>query len=382
MSKLPTASALERAASCPGGLRLPVYREDTVHSTWGTVAHAYLANVVAAGRDTALERVPEEHRAACAVIDLDALPSLDPEGCAAEVAYGYAFEMDIGRELGRGMSREESYARLEADELGGTADLVAITDDAAVIVDWKTGHGAITPAARNWQMRALALFACRTYERDRAVVQLVNPITGWRDTAEFDALDLEQIRDEIIGVVAAVRAPTPPLARGPWCTHCASFDACPAQWDLIRAAANPNGVMHLAEVALDNGAAAEAYRVWKELNLLTKKLGARLGAVASVRPIDLGNGMRYGLARGDERVADPAVVRRVLTEVLSLEAAATAVKEETALEATKASITAAMKGLKKAQREQVWEALRAAGALKANETIKEFAVDDGGEEAA
>lgn len=385
--RLPTASKLELVERCPGSVRLPVIQETGAPAAHGTVVHGYLAGVATVGPDAALATVPDDYRAACEAIDLQALPRLDPEACAVEVAFGYDLDLDLGREVGRLLPRAEAYARLNDGEQGGTADLVALTADAVIVLDYKTGRVQVTPPARNLQLGYLALAASRAYERDRAIVGLIHLREGEEPSfsrAELDALELEGVRDRLLAIRAAIQDPKAPLHRGEWCRYCSAFDACPAQHELIQVAASaPLAVLNEAEVAISSpDGRAHAYNVWRQMELVTKRLGERIGAVASYRPIDLGDGRRYGLAKGKETVADPAVVRRVLGEVLDLGAAQLAVTEETTLSATKASITAALKGLKPKQREAVWIALRAAGALKVGETLKEHVAGGDSEEAA
>jgi hypothetical protein len=376
--RLPTASALERAARCPGSCSLPVVREESVYSARGTALHAFLADVATVGRDAALARVPDQFRAACDAIDLDALPPLSPEACAAEVALAYDPDMDWGRELGRCIDRTDAYGRLLAGELGGTADLVALTDDAVTIADYKTGHGSQTPARHNWQLRALALYASRTYERPRAIVALIHlheDGSSRFDRADFDAIELDEIRDEIRAVVAAVQAPEPAFARGPWCRHCGGFDACPAQHALLgQVMRDPEPVAQEAHVALQGGPGGErrAYELWQALQVLTARVGERIAARASYRALDLGGGRFYGRAPGRETVADAELVQRVLGEHYGAEVADAAVIVETALKATKAQIQKALKVLPKTRREEAIARLRAAGALKVNESLREY----------
>jgi hypothetical protein len=117
------------------------------------------------------------------------------------------------------------------------------------------------------------------------------------------------------------------------------------------------------------------------MHRLTSRLGDRLGAVASYQPIPLGEGKFYGLADGPERIADPALVKSVLAEVVCEEAAEKAVTVQSELAATKQSVDAALKGqkLKPAQREKVFEALRARGALKRSQTLREYVAGKEGE---
>jgi hypothetical protein len=384
--RLPTASALQRVSRCPGSLRLPVVQEETEPAARGTAIHAFLAAAKDAGRDAALDSVADEHRAACEAIDPALVAMLDPVTMAAEVAYAYSLGADMARELGRGLSREQAYAGAQPGELVGTADLVWLEGDCVVVLDYKSGRGPVAPAAMNWQLRALALYATTAYNVARARVGIVVARPGEEarfDQAELDALDLSDVRDQLDGLIRRARDPQAPLAIGDHCKLCPSFDLCPAQHELLRVAvAAPEKLEGEFTAALSNGGRAHAYEVWDNLKRLTARLGDRLGAVASYQPIDLGDGRRYGITPGAEKVADPALVRSVLAEVVCLEAAEAAVTKVEELTTTKAAIDKALRAqkLKPAQRDEVLGRLRAAGALKRGEVLKEFTAGKAGEE--
>jgi hypothetical protein len=375
-----TASAVERLMACAGGALLPGAGDDNEYASRGTTLHAYMEDVAALGSEAALARVPADLRAGAEAIDLSILP----EAAAiigVEVAFAWNALLDEGRELGRGTTRE-IYAACGPDDFAGTADLVFLADGVVTIFDWKFGRGDLPPAKRNWQLRTLALLACRAYDVDRArvaIVRIREDGTAWHDAAEFDAMDLEEISIDLSNLGeriargrGSLRYPSD-LRRGGHCRYCPSFDFCPAQHELLQIAVRrPEQLAQEAEVALTNGGRARAYEIWVELKLLTKRMGERITAHASVRPIELGEGRFYGFAPGDRKAKDPAKVKTILTAHVGAEAAAAAVAEETKAHTTIGAIEKALKALPAKQRPAVWAELLAAGAVSQPPSLGEF----------
>lgn len=377
---LGTASAVERLMVCAGGALLPGAQEETAFATRGTTLHAYMQDVCSLGSAAALERVPADLRAAAEAIDLSILP----EAAAiigAEVAFAWNALLDEGRELGRGVTRA-AYSACGPDDFGGLADLVFLSGGVVTIFDWKFGHGDLPPAHRNWQLRTLALLASRAYRVERARVAIVRVRedgTAYHDAAEFDAMDLEEaaielgnLGERIQRTPGSLRYPQD-LRRGGHCRYCPSFDWCPAQHELLQIAVRkPDQLANEAEVALTNGGRAHAYAIWRELELLTKRIGERIGAHAAMRAIELPSGRAYGYAPGRREVEDAAKARDVLLAAgVPAEAVAAAVTEHKELHATLGAIEKAVRTLPKAAREPVMLQLRAAGAVKQNAILKE-----------
>jgi hypothetical protein len=383
---LGTASAVERLMVCPGGAVLAGAQDETEFAARGTGLHKYMQDVMSLGSEAALARVPAELRAAAEAIDLSVLP----EAAAiigAEVAFAWNALLDEGRELGRGVTRE-AYAVCGPDDFGGLADLVFLSAGVVTIYDWKFGHGSLAEAHRNWQLRTLALLACRAYRVERAhvvIVRIREDGTAYHDAAAFDAMDLEEIAIElanlgerIMRTRAHVRLLVPPdLRRGTHCRYCPSFDFCPAQQELLTIAVRkPEQLANEAEIALTNGGRARAYEIWRELELLTKRIGERVGAHAAVRAIDLPAGRAYGFAPGRREVEDATKARDILLAAgVPADAVAAAVTERKELHATLGAIEKALKKLPVDSRPPVMQQLRAAGAVKQPSVLKEHDVE-------
>lgn len=368
-----TASGLHRAMHCGASRLLPVVRTESHWAARGTAIHKYLEDAARVGREEALSLVPDEYRGACEVIDLDRLP-VDAGAWAAEVAFAYDPNRDMGRELGR--STERDYSGREDGEITGTADLVGLTPDAVVIIDVKTGFGDLPAPDRNWQLRFLALAAARTYGRHRAVVSLLWIREGEEPVAQsavFDDLDLDAFADELRQLQHRTDdAPT----TGPWCKYCPSFTSCPAQTAMIRHAVSDTGLQELSELKpLSPQHAAVAWERIKAVRAVIKHVEAALYAYAKEQPFELPDGkvVRHTVTRQWEDL-DGAVARQVLREMYGDATADDACSFSTSKAAIERALKDRVEKLAPAKRE-VMERIRAAGGVvqKRSEGVKEVA---------
>ncbi len=348
--KLPTFSAIERADACPPSVSLPQAASSSPFAARGTAIHAYLADPC---HD--LDAVPEEHRAACAAIQLDRIPA--GVEWAHEVTLCYDPETDTGRELGRDLGRDYSGAR--PTEYVGTLDVIGLTPDAAVVYDFKSGHGSVTSAAENMQLRVGALAACRAYGRDKAIVGIVylrdeEPVF---DVAELDSLEIEITAAQLRRLTRKLSSEQPPT-EGEWCRYCPAIAHCPPKVSLLRAAC---GEPESLSFAITPENAAKAYAAWKRADDVLGSLKKALVAFAESTPIDLGGGKVYGPKASTSEKLDPLVVEAVLTKLYGPEVARQAVE----LKATKASVERAT-GKKK----EPLEAIRAAGGATTTSTVR------------
>ncbi len=114
-------------------------------------------------------------------------------GWRPEVALAYDPVTGVGRELGQCIERKYEEHGCLPSELPGTADVLCLDGDCAVVYDLKTGRSEA--ASYRWQMRGLGLAAARRYQvsRARIVVVKANEVEvddSWRE--ELDADDLDQ----------------------------------------------------------------------------------------------------------------------------------------------------------------------------------------------
>lgn len=371
-------SSLERAIACPPSQVYP--HAGDAGGPWaqrGTAIHKFLQEAVTLGRDEALERVPPDFRAACEVIEFEALPPATG-GFACEVALGYDIDTETSRELGRGLSREEAYALATPRELVGTLDLVGLTPDSVVVYDYKTGHTHFDSVERNWQLIGYALAAARAYERTHAFIAIIRiPEHGepFFIPAELDAqqltaaaaalreLDLE-IEDLKMRVLAG--EPLRPVT-GDHCGYCPAIASCPAMTGLARAMTSAEGLV-LPE--LDVESAPKYLEALKRGEQVLKRIRLLLETFAVHTPVPLGDGWWYGPRPWPKDHISVGMAVPIIERVLeNREAALAAVKTIRCI--TKESLELAIKGMKVATpglkvaplKRKVLAALEDAGAL-------------------
>jgi hypothetical protein len=238
---MPSASSLDRADNCPPSHFLPrVMDVSSAAALLGIAVHDFIVCARAEGEGAALAAIPEdaEHRVFCENLRLDRLP----EGGHLEVAYAYDPRTGTARILGYNIGRRYKEHGLQAHEVPGTADLVGVAGDTVIVIDWKTGFYNLGPAKRAWQLRFLALCACRVLGLSKARISfwyLKESGDIFEETAELDAFDLDDIADELVALLARLQAaaanaaPVPDVSRGPWCRFCESKDHCPGYRNLV-----------------------------------------------------------------------------------------------------------------------------------------------------
>ena len=337
--KLATASALSRAIACPGSQSLPHFDTKSEWSGQGDAIHAYLAD---SAHD--LSKVPEQYREACENIDLAALPKGE---WAAEVAFAWDYETDTGRELGRNLKRD--YPATKPSEYRGTADVVGVTRDEVVILDYKSGYAKMP--RENWQLRLLALAASRAYNRPSARVAIVRTwsLEKFRPLV-FDALDLAEFAAQL-RAMPAMWAGEPSFVQGDHCEHCPAFASCPAKLALWQTA----GVTG-PQITEENAAAV--YQRADAVAQVLSRVRSGLAIWAKDHPIQLPDGMVYGPVMKEREAVDPFVVQAVLTKLHGPEVAAKAMDLDTSKAAIgRAIATIAPKGKKAKMIDEVLKAV-------------------------
>jgi hypothetical protein len=305
-----TASQLARVLRCPGSATLPHEDTSSEAAARGTAVHEFLELVPVLGRDESLALVAEEFRPVCEALDLRGLPI----GLAAEVTLAFDVSTGQARELGRGLRRD--YSGASSTEIVGTADVLGVGPDAVFVADWKTGWDVEAPAT-NPQVRFLAMAAARAYGRTRAVAEIIRLREAgppWRERAELDVFDLDEVAVQMRALAARVEADEVAFNQGPWCKRCPSFAHCPAKIALLRRLADGTET-HEMELMLPLTAemASVAYRRWKLAKELLRRVEAALHEFASHQPIAIGEGRWFGelLTEGTEQL-DGDVVWEVL----------------------------------------------------------------------
>lgn len=375
-----SGSGLDRGYRCPPSLVLPQTRSDTKWSHGGTVVHEFLANVSQLGEAKALLAVPEEHRDACAAIDLELTPASSPDAYAAEVAFAYDPERDTARELGRGLTRDEAYSRCLPGEVPGTADVVGLTDDEVVVLDYKSGWTQLGPIRRNLQLRFYALCAARVYGKDKARIGIIrvrpNEEPFW-DCADLDIVDLDatayavsQVRQRALAVEEMLATGGKPLTvQGEHCAWCPAFNSCPSKMGLARELGGLEDAAGFSPATLTEENFPKVWERLEQAEEVLKRVRQVLEEFTRLRPVPAENGYVIGPRAYPRDDIDPDIAQQVLADMVDELAAIDAVRA--AKETGKGLIEDAIRKAKargqkvviKRKKEEVLAEIRARGGI-------------------
>lgn len=207
-------STLERREACPASYKLeeglPSF--DTENAKEGTLKHAAIAELITA------------------YVDGKPLPDIDD----VDVKSAFDKFLEILREIPDNdlqifTERKLSYRFCGLEVYNGTADVVIVTPEKVVVIDWKFGHKEVTEAANNPQGAAYALAAMQEFYRKLADVHFYNPVIRQHSNYTFEGM--EGIRDYVMGVIAECKRDSAPAVAGEkQCRYCkaAYYGTCPA----------------------------------------------------------------------------------------------------------------------------------------------------------
>lgn len=337
MTILPTSSSLALCEKCPPSHVLPQSEQrDTRFADEGAAVDAFIQH-----RD--LSRVPEEYRARCAAIDLDAIP----QGLH-QVVVGWNWRTGEAFVL-RPLDEHRAYPKIP-DVVWGTMDIVqgfdgervtgvvAVGGEGAgtqvtrtVIIDDVKGGlaGRVTEPLRNLQLGLGALCFAKVFSLDAVTVGLLfvgfgGAVRTVRVTLDAFALDCveAQIREvlqrwEACGDLAAGRPLTlADVNPGLWCTewYCDAKLHCPAHQETQTALAKGQKQTMLDQIdALLLEQPSKAYALWQVMKGMTAEVGARVTGHARQLAIKLVGGRVYGEHEVDGKVEiDPDIGWNVL----------------------------------------------------------------------
>lgn len=207
-------STLERREACPASYKLeeglPSF--DTENSKEGTAKHAAIAELIRAY--------------------VDGKPLSDVDDTDVMEAFYEFLEILRGipdNDLQIFTERKLSYKFCGLEVYNGTADVVIVTPEKVIVIDWKFGHREVTEAANNPQGAAYALAAMQEFDRKVADVHFYNPVIHQHSNYTFEGM--EGIRDYVIGVIAECKRDSAPAVAGEkQCRYCkaAYYGTCPA----------------------------------------------------------------------------------------------------------------------------------------------------------
>ena len=207
-------STLERREACPASYKLeeglPSF--DTENAKEGTLKHAAIAELITA------------------YVDGKPLPDIDD----VDVKSAFDKFLEILREIPDNdlqifTERKLSYKFCGLEVYNGTADVVIVTPENVVVIDWKFGHKEVTEAANNPQGAAYVLAAMQEFDRNVADVHFYNPVIHQHSNYTFEGM--EGIRDYVMGLIAECKRDSAPAVAGEkQCRYCkaAYYGTCPA----------------------------------------------------------------------------------------------------------------------------------------------------------
>ncbi|HEY5309350.1 MAG TPA: PD-(D/E)XK nuclease family protein, partial [Casimicrobiaceae bacterium] len=307
-----SASKVGLAAHCTAAFVLPHTEENHAGQDEGSERHEELEADVQAGwiPPQLLERWPDSV-------------------WLSEVAFAYDAVSGAAQSLGVGINR--AYGDLLPHMIPGTADLIGRHGSRLIIGERKSHDPTIERAAKNAQLHALAVMACRTYGEDSCTIFLWHE-DRQLDVMDVDALDLAQYAAELRLVQQRVEEaqaigridPKP----GSWCRYCPAFQHCPAQKALVRQVGNGELALQIESLVpmRTPEEATRAYGILEDLKMLTKRVSGIVFAYGAQTPIQLGDGKVFGAREkeGNDKL-DGEIVYAVVREAFGQEKADAAV---------------------------------------------------------
>lgn len=236
----PSASSLDRAVKCTASAVLPQTQEPTSsEAEAGRLIHLFLCHAL---RNWAMPEMPKAIGDRALKIDLHEIKC---GGKVVRTEAAFAYDVLSGKVREIESRTERDYSSLTSSEIGGTLDLLLASPDGVPhAVDYKTGDTLAIGADKNLQLRFAALVAEYLFPA-AAIIKVSFCYVGFDgslrwDTAELDALDLQETRDALRAAFdrwqlarSIGQATTNP---GPHCKHCASVRHCPVfarDWDSL-----------------------------------------------------------------------------------------------------------------------------------------------------
>src|SRR5579871_6671942 len=311
-----TASGLEAAIHCPASAVLPRAYSTSAWAEDGIARHEFLRRVLPPSSlpyEEAIEFVPKDLRSQCAAIGLAGLDDLMGDcrkTARAEVAYAYNVDTGVVRELGVAISRQ--YAKhlgvrtsAKAERwICGTLDLEGGSFDGSwTVKDWKSGHGDVTHAKENPQVKFFGVVLGKSKPNvskvRSAIVRLHDDGRVEHESrATYTALELDTFADtmgEAVEAVAKARRhlqvhKTVDVVEGPWCRYCPAFASCPAKQALVRAMVPELDAIgnRIAEMTVDE--AGKAWATYKRIKRIFETVERALKDRALLEPIPLPSG--------------------------------------------------------------------------------------------
>jgi len=211
----PSASAIENLSLCPGAFTAQKdIKEDQMSfdAVKGIRIHSYLEGKQEIILDVAEQDIADELEAKRELLEAEVFPR------AKKV-------ITVMKEHRLWLSPPATPAQLN---YSGMADQITIQGSTALIVDYKTGRGEVTPSRRNLQLLALAVLLKANFPKVRkihaAILQTREPV----EVATFNAKQLRDGKELILNILELALTPSARRFAGEkQCKWCKYKTQCP-----------------------------------------------------------------------------------------------------------------------------------------------------------
>jgi hypothetical protein len=210
---LPSASSAQRYALCPGSFLLEQWGKEPdttgADAAAGNRIHGFLA-----GEEVTLDETEQHVADFCRIQEIDLVKTVFPF------------------QKGLNITRERRFWAFDDDfqkSWSGKPDVVYNDGINALVIDYKTGRGAVEPAVGNLQLRALAVLVKNSFGSfSEITVAIIQPLAGEPTTCTYGVDDLSRAEFEINSMMEDIRKPGQP--RNPSaeaCKYCKAKSVCP-----------------------------------------------------------------------------------------------------------------------------------------------------------
>lgn len=221
---LPSASAIERLAACPGSWELSKQappQPESEDAARGTRIHGWLAAMITETPYAGPELAEDELETA--------------SQCLKQFT-------DIKSQYMPGSTRivsEERYWLRDLDGepiFSGKMDVVVLDHQHVLIVDFKTGWEAVQAVERNLQMRSYALLAWAEWKNVQEItVAIIQPHAQKPTLCRYNREHIPFIENEILKVISLIQQPNQTRIAGDHCKYCPAKTICEAYQSSLRA---------------------------------------------------------------------------------------------------------------------------------------------------
>ena len=201
----PSCSSFARYAQCPGSYTLALTVPEPPSSPaadLGTLVHAHL------GGETV--QLTEEAAGLVAM-------------CEKHLASLHA-ELDV-----RNPETMREQRLWWEGEWSGQADRIDVWGDSALVVDYKTGRGAVDSADRNMQLRGLAVLVKRHHPQVKTLfTAIIAPMSIGTTATMYDEGSIRVATTEVLTLIEAIKQKKAPRRPAPAaCKYCRAKSICP-----------------------------------------------------------------------------------------------------------------------------------------------------------